>query len=338
MEDSCIAILKENLSIEQALETIGKYENNMDLSASNPVKWKSYSYQVVVETNSYFYKIYENDEDGIGPINSRIRAELANVYSNLGIEWNVISYSRDGNIYDFEQRQKLKVASQEDTPFGELLLNFSYILDEVEDALEFRSILQQLKAHSIFSDVCQLKLVRQCINKYEDYAIYGNHAILLDDAEFYIALADEQGRPVKIPNPHSFPVSTSYGNFLFTNCNRGAFQDGEESMKLPPHYEITHGWFLFKQLEKEEASNKMIERRLETDNKIVLRQKKVLMNDQISEVKHKALKSSPKTTCFIQTTWARKLFNGSFGTAATICVSFVTWVLKTGTRTRNASF
>ena len=276
MDDKLLEIVRESLNIDNALDVIGNYENNQELSQENPVKWKSYFNQVVVETEKFFYKIYEGDEADFGPFNSLIREKLANVYSEMGIDWRVVTFIRDGNRYDFEQREKLKVATPADGSFAEILLSFSQVYDKVEESLEFNSILNQLKEFERFRDVCQLKLTRQCVNKYEDYAIFNGQAVLLDDAEFYIAMVDKCGSPVVIDEALSIPIETSYGKFLFTNCNKGEFIDDEQTFNLPSHYSATHGWFLFKEQEAF-ASKGEIVRALEEN-------KKVLMNTQVSSV------------------------------------------------------
>ena len=257
MANSEVEILKKNLTIEGAIDSIRKFEDNQSLATSeNMVKWKNYHHQVVVESDSHFYKVYEELNFYIGPFCSLIRNALAGVYSSLGINWKIITFEQNGSLYDFEQREKLKVAEIQDGEFEDVLLSCSYLLDEVERILEFDNILEQLKQTQAFKSVNALKLVRNCVNKYADYAMWEGQAVLLDDADFYIALVDRNGEIVDVPPQVEVPVKTSYGNFLFTSCTSASFENGEFKNNVPANNEVVHGWYLFK--ERPEAANAIV--------------------------------------------------------------------------------
>ena len=262
IDDTKEALLK-TLTIEKVRESICQLEDNHKLEGggvTNLVKWKDRSNQVVVESDDYFYKVYQDKNYELGPFMTFVRNALAKEYQRLGIHWDQITFERDCSIFNFQQRQKLTVATESDGPFGELLLSFSYILDRVEQTLEFNSILSQLKQYSHFKNVQCLKLARECVNKYDDYAVFKDQTILLDDAEFYIALVGADGMPLKIMDGQSYsvPVKTSYSDFLFTNCSTGDENSPECGLKLSSSNSITHGWYLFKT--KEEQSNAAIEK------------------------------------------------------------------------------
>lgn len=214
-----LEMLREEVSISNAFSAITKLEDNhRSLNrTSELVKWKSYRHQVVIESDNYFYKIYEADLHDEGNFNSIIRKHLAIIYESLGIHWKVISFERDGKLFDFEQRDKLRVSCKEDGSFEKILLSFSYLLDKLEDSLEFDSIAKQLRKYEVFSQVDTIKLTRCCVNKYADYGIYNKQAILLDDADFYIALVDKNGKQVIVSPEHEAIVTTSYGEFTFMN-------------------------------------------------------------------------------------------------------------------------
>ena len=228
------------LTIENAIDVLASLENT---DAEGFIKWKAYKHQVLFEGDDHFYKIYEESATGAGPFYSLLRKTLADVYSELGIEWNVISFERDGKIYDVEQRQKLKVATTDDGSFSDVFLSFSGILDEVEKRLEFDVILEQLKEKQEFRHLTAIKLLRECVNKFEDYAILEGQAILLDDAEFFIALATDGEEGVSFNKQFATEISVSYGNFLFSNT----MQLGEK---------ISRGWHLITQ-EDARCDNKL---------------------------------------------------------------------------------
>ena len=214
-----ISLLKSNLTIDNALDVVAEMEENRSLSNEKPfVKWKGRKHQVLFEGNNYFYKIYETSATGVGPFFSLIRNALAGVYSELGIDWKVISFERDSKIYDFEQREVLEVASERDGSFAEIFLSFSNLLEEVEKRLEFESLLEQLKREPEFSNLGAIKILRNCVNKFEDYAIFNGQAILLDDAEFFIALATKDGKEIAEKNTYFKEVELTFGKFLFSNA------------------------------------------------------------------------------------------------------------------------
>ncbi len=246
------AIIK-NPSISNAFNTISLLEDNYseeDIAKGkqpkNLVKWQSYANQVVIESDDYFYKFYENQNDSNFPFFSEIRKNLALVYNELGIYWKVISFEKNGKIYDLEQRQKLKVVTENSWKFEDLLVSNGELLDKVEQMLGFEDILAQLKeANSMFANVSKLKLTRICLNNYYDYAIYNGKAILLDDADWSIALVDSNNEQINIQEDIRVPVSTPYGKFLFTRCASYMLEDGEAVLKLPNYDNIIHGWCMF---------------------------------------------------------------------------------------------
>ena len=238
--------LKKNLTIDEALECIKQFEETKQCISTNSfVKWKSFAHQVVVESSDYFYKVYEEPVNSLGPFNSLVRNLLASVYKQLGINWSIVSFRRGSSIFDFEQRQKLALASKKDITFSRLLLSFSKVLDSVEKLLELDDVLVQVKSSTLFSQVYKLKLARCCVNKFEDYALFNGQAVLLDDSDWYIVPVNAKGEVIAIDEPVSFSVNTSHGNFLFLNSldslsDFSGIYSGFN--RLNP---ATHGWYLY---------------------------------------------------------------------------------------------
>ena len=242
--------IKNTLTIANAMEEISKLEdnNNVPNRKENLIKWKNYAHQVVIETGEYFYKIYEAGETGNSTFTQLVRTKLAEVYESLGIHWKVVTFEKHNKIYSFQQRQKLKVASKQDTEFTDIFLSFSRLLDKVEEMLEFEEILRQIKTNEAFSEVAKLKLLRTTVNKYNDYAIYNGQAILLDDAEFFIALVNKQGQQLKVDPRNEVEIAMPYGNFLFCNTAATRIENAKtlkHSLKIDKESnEILNGWFL----------------------------------------------------------------------------------------------
>ena len=248
MPQDKIDILRKNLTIEGAIDAISNFEDNHTLETTeNLVKWKSYQGQVVVESNDFFYKIYEENDDGIGPFNSEVRNRLAEVYAGIGIDWKIVTFVRDGKIFDFEQREKIRESCESDGPFEKILLSFSALQDKVETLLNFDLILEQLKAeNSIFAPVKKLKLMRYCVNKYDDYGIWMGQAVLFDDADWYIVPVDETGNVVVLSPETEVSVNTEFGDYIFSSKMSAVDSEYKENSQLPAYNQVTHGWYLRK--------------------------------------------------------------------------------------------
>lgn len=180
------------------------------------VKWKNYAYQVVIETPAYFYKIYQEDPVS-GEFIVKVRNELAKIYSEqYGIHWKVITVENNGYIYQIEQREKLQVCSEDIITFDDLFLNWYKTLELLEKALFLDELPKQLKYK--LPELDKLKLIRDCSNKFPDYAIKDGHVILLDDADWFICMVDKKGQWLR-PQYNIFPIITLDGEKYLTPLN-----------------------------------------------------------------------------------------------------------------------
>ena len=247
-----IEILKETLTISDAIASINKLEKSQGLAASqNTVKWKSYVHQVVVESDAYFYKVYEAAPDSSLMFDHMVREALACAIQQLGIEWRVVSFEKDGKVFDFEQRQKLEVATPEHTAFENILVSMSNTYSKVEEMLGFNEILKQLKRKVAFSAVSNMKISRMCINKYEDYAFYDGEAVLLDDADFYIAFVDGEGNVLDVACDEDVDVEVAGKQLILRKLTANCSPKGNQKELLDAPQRMYHGWYLT--LKKQDA-------------------------------------------------------------------------------------
>ena len=178
-------------TFNQFLDIIKQMDN--DSSPDLWFKWKNFTNQVVIETPNYYFKLYE-DFYNTGCFLYEIRKNLADIYQEkFNILWEINKVEANGKIYTFEKRQKLTVCTSNHIDYADLLLNWSYTLQELEKRLLLNEICEQLKPN--IKNLAEIKLIRDCINKYSDYAItkFGD-IILLDDAEWFFALVDKDGK------------------------------------------------------------------------------------------------------------------------------------------------
>lgn len=147
-------------------------------------KWKSsVNSQLVIKTEDRFFKIYESRITEF--FDRLIRRKLCEIYNDLGIKWNIKEFVKNNFVYEIEEREILQVCSGE---FKDNLLSYKSILDELESRLHLNILTKQLKYK--FDEFYKIKLLRNCYNKNIDYAYFNKQVILLDDADFYLGLID----------------------------------------------------------------------------------------------------------------------------------------------------
>lgn len=228
---------------DEIFQAIASFEKACDLRTEEINAKHIYgNHQFCVETNNFWYKKYMDHKI----LDHLVRDVLEKEYQRLGVTWDLFSFERDGCFLDFERRQKLNVARQEDASFGEILLNFSSLLQKVEEELEFSPILEQLKQYEEFSRVAMLKLTRAELNKHSDYAFFGTNTILLDDADFCIVPLDANCDIVEVHFRRRFKIHTKCGDFYFDpmdstfmNLETNCLEATQESLI---RHQIYKGW------------------------------------------------------------------------------------------------
>ena len=179
------------------VDTTNKFINAIKLVDANQslqgaLEWKNYDNQVVIKTNKYYYKVYTIDQKS-DKFFEKVREKLAEIYRNLfGIHWIVKTIECNDIYYQVEQREVLNVCNPTMISFEELLLNWSKTLDILEEKLKFNIITKEIQ--QIYPDVHKLKIIRDCVNKFPDYAMTNNgDIVLLDDSDWFIAMVDKDG-------------------------------------------------------------------------------------------------------------------------------------------------
>ena len=178
------------------------------------VKWKSECNQIVIETPSFFYKIYENHpiKDAF---NIKIREKLGEIYRDIfNIKWEVKTICTDNSVYQLEQREKLQICNASIISFDDLLLNWAKTLDILEKKLYIPSVVNQLTGR--VPSLKNIKLIRNCANKYDDYGITNNgNIVLFDDADWFLAILDKNNKWIN-NRFFQYEVLTPHGEWLFS--------------------------------------------------------------------------------------------------------------------------
>ena len=202
---------KSSYTFNQFIDVVKTLDN--DTSPDVWVKWKNYSNQVVIETPNYYYKMYQNDLQA-GTFLVEIREALGKIYrENFGIIWNIKNIIKDNIIYTIEQREKLEVCNENNIDYNDMFLQWSKTLQLLEKNLIFPEICEQLKGK--IKDIYYLKLIRDCVNKYDDYALTKDgHVVLLDDADWFISIVDKDGNWLS-PKFDYYKIITLTGEHIF---------------------------------------------------------------------------------------------------------------------------
>lgn len=259
---------RASITFDKFLDLIKQLDN--DTSPDLWTKWKNYANQVVIATPNYYFKLYEDDYL-CGSFWSLIRSTLAEIYrEKFNILWDVSIINQNGKIYTLEKRQKLAVCNQNHISYADLLIDWSNTLQELEKRLLLPEICQQLQPY--IPGLMKLKLIRNCINKYADYAIIENkHIILLDDSDWFIAMIDEKGNWLD-SKFKGYNIISSLGETVFGP--EGYF----DKTSITRHEEPANKW----QIYIENIKTEKIE-------KLLFDQREQMLKDNISLISNKKL-------------------------------------------------
>lgn len=186
---------------------------DLNPNLNGALRWKNYDHQVVIKTKDYYYKVYTIDQKG-DKFFEKIREKLAEIYRDLyGIHWLVKTIESNGVYYQVEQREVLEVCTPSMISFEELLLKWSKTLEILEEKLRLDLTVKDIQ--EFYPDVHKLKIVRDCVNKFPDYAMtQEGEIILLDDSDWFIAMVDKEGNWLS-KKPLSVDVMSIIGDSFF---------------------------------------------------------------------------------------------------------------------------
>ncbi len=209
-DDSCSRLLK---SINST------FDNNF-------VKWKDYSNQVILRDSQFYYKIYEDDICH-GTFMNLIREELGRIYrEDYGIEWLVETREVSGKLLNFQKRQTIPPIPKQ-MSFVDVLEDWSETLFRLERKLELHKLNFYLIEDRPYLYNAKVKLIRDCINKFDDYGFYNGRVILLDDSDWFLAVVSDKDGEVYHPDIDYINVNLMGRDWLFGH--EKLFNDSESS-------------------------------------------------------------------------------------------------------------
>lgn len=178
---------RDLLKKQEPLDIILNIENGLSKIDNKLLKWKSdLDSQAVFFGKKYVYKIYvDKIED---EFNCYIRSSIAKLYRELGIDWEISIIKNEKNIITVERREYIDNCNNDKYSIKSILLPWKTLLKQIEQNL-LNDILKQLQKY--FPEIASIKLIRECIFAKDDYGIYKNNIILLDDADFALLFLDK---------------------------------------------------------------------------------------------------------------------------------------------------
>ncbi len=224
---------------DAALENPDGFVKWLETLGGENVKWKHAANmnQLILKTDNYYYKIYAFNE--VDKFNSIIRHAFAEVYQSYGIKWDIITVQTENGFLDIERRECLELCNEWS---DELFLNYADTLKLVEEKLNLEHLKNQVKEK--YKLVHKIKLLRQCANKPIDYAVYKNKIILLDDADWFLAMIDINGKQITMHNLF-VKVSLNDEDFIFTR----SMVNPQRTVTIEKINEASNRFFLFKCLD-----------------------------------------------------------------------------------------
>lgn len=208
----------------------------LDCSLEGCQKWKIYENQVVLQSPDFFYKIYVGNINENNLFLFNIRDTFGAIYREVfNLDWNVFTFKNENYMIQVEKREKVKVCDPIDFTFEELFRRYNETLKLVEDRLDFARITFQLKQY--IPTLFRIKLLRDCINKFQDYGMTKDgKVILLDDSDFFVTIADKNGDTILAKN-NAYEVNTKSGSKLL-------LPQSKESITLNHFDECSFKWIL----------------------------------------------------------------------------------------------
>lgn len=212
------------------------------IDTKHAFKWKEYPSQVVIKTDNFYYKIYQQPT-GYGWFNNVIRQKLAEIYREYGMVWDIQIAETEETTTIIEKRSPIPVFDI-DIPspsYEDIMLGWNETLKLLEKKLHLDIILKQIQNKD--SRIKNIKLLREAFIAPNDYGLYNGKIILLDDADFGLYIGDKENNLIYKKNTIIKCLYPEYGEMLFTSHN--TFEDIEYMDS------VTDKWWLFKKTWKD---------------------------------------------------------------------------------------
>lgn len=232
-----ISLNESHPTLARLVDSIQQIE---EVSNGSLIKWKTYDNQVVVRSPNYYYKIYQNDRTA-GTFFAKVREKLAEIYrEDYGIYWEIRTFEdkETPTYFQIEQREPLEVCTPDKITYEDLFVDWAKTLGKLEKKLHFKELTYQLQEE--IEGLKEVKLVRDCVNKFEDYAFKNGHVILLDDSDWFLALIDKNNQWMRNINFSTIHVMLDSQDYMFAPFDFFKYKDLTPKLK-----DTTEKWNLF---------------------------------------------------------------------------------------------
>ena len=178
--------------------------------------------------------------DSTGHFSVIVHAAFAEVYQQLGIDWEHSIVQEDGNFFEIERVSELKSAADAGFSLEEAQVLSAEITRKVERKLGFPSLFLQVRNNLSFNQVRRLSLVSVVDENLDDFYVQNDHVIYCGISKWFVAAFDASGKWMTTLLAECVPVSLESGDFYFAPFNFAERVADAESV-----LHMSSKWWLF---------------------------------------------------------------------------------------------
>lgn len=238
----------------------------------------------VVEDASHFWKIAKVNEANFAyRFDVIVKQTFAEVHREIGIDWEVFFERDDDGLFLVEKREKLKTCDNHDMSLEDCLRQSAKITRCVEEKLEMRLLLAQIRQNEAFRNIRKIKLARDREDAIDDFAIHEGSVVILGDTGWFLALVNADGKWENALFSDAVEVNLTFGDFFF--ANQEVFNEADQA--IASIYDMTQRWWLFPKDEADILATRdhlkhELETMMKTNAKILTNKQSVPVKDQTS--------------------------------------------------------
>ena len=196
----------------------------------------------VVEDATHFWKINKINELNLAyQFDVTVKQAFADVHRELGIDWDVFLERHEDGLFLIEKREKLQTCDGLSVSLEDCLKESSKLTRRVEEKLEMRLLLAQIRQNEAFRNIRKIKLARDREDALDDFAIHEGSIVILGDTGWFLALVNADGKWENALFSDAVEVNLTFEDFFF--ANQGVFNEADQA--IASIYELTQRWWLF---------------------------------------------------------------------------------------------
>ena len=213
-----------------------------DLVSKEAKVVKTSEFCAVAEASTHFWKIVKINENNLAyQFDVIVKQAFADVHRELGIDWEVFLERHGDALFLVEKREKLQICDELSLSLEDCMKESSKLTRRVEEKLEMRLLLAQVRQNEAFRNIRKIKLARDREDALDDFAIHDGSIVILGDTGWFLALVNADGKWENALFSDAVEVNLTFEDFFF--ANQGVFNEADQA--IASIYEVTQRWWLF---------------------------------------------------------------------------------------------